>query len=56
MRTTLVVNNMQLLVLNIPMVLAYLIHERNESMPKQGRHVTLLDEALDINWLECAKL
>ena len=31
------------------MVLAYLIYEINESMHKQGRHVALFDEALDIN-------
>ena len=33
------------------MVLAYLIHEINESMHKQGWQVALLDLALDINWL-----
>ena len=31
------------------MVLAYLIHEINEFMHKQGGHVALLDQALDIN-------
>ena len=31
------------------MVLAYLIHEINESMLKQGGHIALLDQALDIN-------
>ena len=39
---------MHQLVLGIPMVLAYLIHEINESMYK-GEHVALLDQALDIN-------
>ena len=42
MRTTVVGNKMHELVLNIPMVLAYLIHEINESMHKQGEHVALL--------------
>ena len=31
------------------MVLTYLIHELNESMHKQGGHVALLDQALDID-------
>ena len=44
------------LVLDISMVLAYLIQEKNESMYKQGRHVALLDQALDINQLEYGKV
>ena len=43
MWTTLMGNNMHKLVLNIPVVLVYLIHEINEFMHKQGEHVTLFD-------------
>ena len=38
------------------MVLAYLVHEINQSMQKQGGHVALLDQALDINYLEYGKV
>ena len=37
------------LVLDILVVLAYLIHEINESMHKQGGNAAFLDQALDIN-------
>ena len=40
---------MHWLVLDILRVLAYLIHEINESIQKQGGHAALLDQALDIN-------
>ena len=49
-------NNMHYLVLDTPMVLVYIIHEINESMHKQGGHVALLDQALDINQLEYGKV
>ena len=47
--TTIAGNNIRWLVLDILMVLAYLIQEINEFMHKQGGHVALLDQALDIN-------
>ena len=37
-------NNMHSLVFDIPMVLAYLIHEMNESMKEQDRRVAWLDQ------------
>ena len=49
MTATIVGDNIHFLVLDIPTVLAYLIHEINESMYKQGVHVALVDQALDIN-------
>ena len=46
-RTKLVTNNMLYLVLDNPIVLAYLIHEMNESIHKQSGHVASLDLAPD---------